>query len=67
MQLLSIGLFELHGDGSQELDDAGEPIVTYDTDHIQACHGLPSGHASSTSAPPPPPRSAGVCQVLDGL
>ncbi|MEQ9463450.1 MAG: DUF1800 domain-containing protein [Haliea sp.] len=34
MQLFSIGLFELNPDGSERLDDAGQPIPTYDNEDI---------------------------------
>ena len=35
MQLFSIGLFELNIDGSEKLDDSGQPIPTYDNDDIR--------------------------------
>lgn len=35
MQLFSIGLYELHPDGSQKLDVNGNPIATYDNEDIQ--------------------------------
>ncbi|MEM9744612.1 MAG: DUF1800 domain-containing protein [Pseudomonadota bacterium] len=35
MQLFSIGLFELNADGSQRLDNNGQPIPTYDNDDIR--------------------------------
>ncbi len=35
MQLFSIGLFELNTDGSEVLDDAGQPVPTYDNDDIR--------------------------------
>jgi uncharacterized protein (DUF1800 family) len=34
MQLFSIGLWELHQDGTRKTDGAGQPIPTYDTDDI---------------------------------
>ena len=34
MQLFSIGLWQLHMDGTQMLDDDGEPLQTYDNSHI---------------------------------
>ena len=34
MQLFSVGLIELHDDGSYELDALGNPIETYDTEDI---------------------------------
>ncbi|MEM1145651.1 MAG: DUF1800 domain-containing protein, partial [Pseudomonadota bacterium] len=34
MQLFSIGLFELNKDGSEQVDDSGRPIPTYDNDDI---------------------------------
>lgn len=36
MQLFSIGLVELNLDGTQQLDDSGSPILTYDQDIIKA-------------------------------
>ncbi len=36
MQLFSIGLWELAPDGSRVLDGAGQPIPTYDNNHIAA-------------------------------
>lgn len=35
MQLFSIGLFELHPDGSEKRDDNGQPIPSYDNDDIR--------------------------------
>ncbi|MEM1321586.1 MAG: DUF1800 family protein [Bacteroidota bacterium] len=35
MQLFSIGLYELHQDGSPKLDGAGKPIPTYDNGDIK--------------------------------
>ena len=35
MQLFSIGLFELETDGSEKLDQNGQPIPTYDIEDIQ--------------------------------
>ncbi|CAE6922516.1 unnamed protein product [Symbiodinium natans] len=34
MQLFSIGLWKLNTDGSQVLDSSGQPIPTYDNEHI---------------------------------
>lgn len=34
MQLFSIGLFELNTDGTERLDQAGNPIETYDNDDV---------------------------------
>lgn len=35
MQLFSIGLFELNIDGTEKLDENGNPIPTYDNSHIK--------------------------------
>lgn len=35
MQLFSIGLFELNIDGTEQLDENGQPIPTYDNGHIK--------------------------------
>ena len=35
MQLFSIGLFELNADGSEKLDDDGQPIPSYNNDTIR--------------------------------
>ncbi len=34
MQLFSIGLFELNNDGTEKLDEYGQPIPTYTNEHI---------------------------------
>jgi len=36
MQLFTIGLFELHPDGTKKVDAQGDPIPTYDNDDISA-------------------------------
>lgn len=35
MQLFSIGIYELNMDGTQKLDNAGAPMLTYDNTDIQ--------------------------------
>ena len=67
MQLFSIGLWQLNMDGTQKLDDDGEPIPTYDNAHIvsfaKAWTGFdlqpwrsnlesPNGHTSSNFIDP---------------
>ena len=58
MQLFTIGLWELNGDGTQRLDAAGRPVMTYDNDDIVTLSRAWTGHALQ------PPR--GNIENIDG-
>jgi uncharacterized protein (DUF1800 family) len=54
MQLFSIGLYQLNGDGSLKLDGAGKPIETYSLDDVKGLAKVFTGwgnyHGSSVSS-----------------
>src|SRR5262245_6290711 len=61
LQLFSIGVFQLNQDGTQVLDEGGQPIPTYDQDAIEELSKVFTGWILA------PPPAAGVLNYIDPM
>jgi uncharacterized protein (DUF1800 family) len=61
LQLFSIGVFQLNQDGTQVLDEGGQPIPTYDQDVIEELSKVFTGWILA------PPPAAGVPNYIDPM
>ena len=61
LQLFSIGVFHLNQDGSQVLDEGGQPIPTYDQDAIEELSKVFTGWILA------PQPTAGVPNYIDPM